>query len=133
FAAQSTVDVLGVNLASVRFVSAQEIDVTLGGPIEITGKRVRVRNPDGSQTDFYPSMRGTFVNLGRQTIQPTIALRPYPAAFAVNIKRGVFIRDLVFQNQTASPVNVVVAALNRVLVEDSRTQLSIPPGSTISR
>jgi hypothetical protein len=46
----------GVGLASERFVNNSEIDVTLGGPAEMTGKRVRVTNAAGTQAEYFSAL-----------------------------------------------------------------------------
>jgi hypothetical protein len=58
FAPSATVQIDGVPLASVAFVAAQEIDVTVATPADLTGRRVVVTNPDGSSADFYPALTG---------------------------------------------------------------------------
>jgi hypothetical protein len=78
-------------------------------------------------------MRGPFVNVRGETVHPTLALRPFSWAFAVDIHHGAFPRALVFQNQTAAPVSAFISALNFDYVEDSRTNLTIQPGSTVYR
>ncbi len=62
FTAATAVDIQAVAISSVSYVSPTRIDVTLAGPTELTGKRVRVTNPDGTQVDFYPAWPGPPVN-----------------------------------------------------------------------
>jgi uncharacterized protein (TIGR03437 family) len=52
FTASTTVEIDGVVISSVQFVSAQEIDVTIGGATELVGKRVRVRD-GGVEFDYF--------------------------------------------------------------------------------
>jgi uncharacterized protein (TIGR03437 family) len=48
----------GVSVGSVQVVGPQEIDFTIGAPAEMTGKRVAVANPDGSQAEYFPLLLG---------------------------------------------------------------------------
>jgi len=59
-AAALTVD--GVSVGSVQVVSSQEIDFTIGAAAELTGKRVAVSNPDGSQAEYFPILDGVAPN-----------------------------------------------------------------------
>jgi uncharacterized protein (TIGR03437 family) len=52
FTASTTVTIDGVELASTSFVSPQEVDVTLGGPAELVGKRARVAD-SGVEFDYF--------------------------------------------------------------------------------
>ena len=62
FTQSSTVHIDSVVLASTTFIGPQEIDITLAAPTDVTGRRVVVQNPDGTQADFYPALRGTVIS-----------------------------------------------------------------------
>ena len=52
FTASTTVTIDGVEIASTRFVSAKEIDVTIGGAAELVGKLARVTD-SGVEFDYF--------------------------------------------------------------------------------
>ncbi|MGA3042459.1 MAG: IPT/TIG domain-containing protein [Bryobacteraceae bacterium] len=53
FDASTQVSVDGVSLSSVQFVSPKEIDVTLGGATEMTGKHFHFASASGAAVDYY--------------------------------------------------------------------------------
>jgi len=55
FDATTMVTIDGVSVASTHWVSAQQIDMTLGGATEMNGKHVQVAEPAGGQVDFFAS------------------------------------------------------------------------------
>ncbi len=56
FDAATAVGIDGVSIASTQLVSAQEINVTLGGSTEMTGKQVHLSNPAGASVDYFASL-----------------------------------------------------------------------------
>jgi uncharacterized protein (TIGR03437 family) len=56
FDASTTAAIDGVSIASTQFVSAQQINVTLGGATELTGKHLHVTTAVGLQSDFFCSL-----------------------------------------------------------------------------
>src|ERR1039458_2631155 len=106
FVPTSTVQIEGVVLASTMFAGPQEIDVTLGGPADLTSKRVVVQNPDGRQADFYSALRGNISdNSPGPLIQPIFPSRTYPGASI-----GTAGTWFALQNQNPEPVDVTTAA-----------------------
>ena len=103
FAASTTVQIDGVVVASTVFAGPQAIDVMLGAPADLTGKRVVVRNPDGAQADFYAALRGSIKEIGSGLlIQPIFPLRTYAGAHI-----GTLGTWFAVQNQNPGPVDVV--------------------------
>ena len=58
FAPQTTVTIDGVVIASTVFVSPQEIDMILGAPAEMTGKRLVLTSPGASGVTYFASLGG---------------------------------------------------------------------------
>jgi hypothetical protein len=46
FTAGTTVQADGVSIASTQFVNSQQINLTLGAPVDLTAKRIVIKNPD---------------------------------------------------------------------------------------
>jgi uncharacterized protein (TIGR03437 family) len=53
FTPSTKVTIEGVSIASTKFVSPTLMQMTLAAATEMTGKRVRVENPDGQQVDYW--------------------------------------------------------------------------------
>ena len=81
FAASTVVEIGSLVVSSTAFISPAEIDMTLGAPADLTGKRVVVKNPDGAQADIYCALRGRFhtPTAGTQQ-QPIFPLQTYYGA-----------------------------------------------------
>ncbi len=53
FSSANTAEIDGATVGSVQVVGPQMMSLILGGPTELTGKRIRVMNPDGSEVDAF--------------------------------------------------------------------------------
>ncbi|MGD0437865.1 MAG: hypothetical protein ABSB86_15485 [Bryobacteraceae bacterium] len=103
----ATLSVAGVSVASSQVVSSQEIDFTLRAPAELTGKRVRVQNPDGTAVDYFPSFRPTPADTVTQELLaggPIIfPLRTWTSAASSPTGENV-----AYQNPGATAIDVTV-------------------------
>jgi hypothetical protein len=64
------VQLSNIKATSITVTSPQEIQIVLGEPAQMTGTKIQVTNPDGSQDTYFSYMRGT--PLG-QSSQPLLA------------------------------------------------------------
>jgi hypothetical protein len=137
FTPQTTVTIDGVVIASTAFVSPQEIDVTLGAPAEMTGKRLVLTNPSASGVTYFASLGG---------VPPSSWLPPGPPnplfpnaqpVFPLEAQlTGIFAGPpgdspggaIGLQNAMSTPVAVTLTlfALNSF---SSSTDVTIPPYS----
>ena len=46
----------GVPIASTKYVSPNEIELTLGGQTELTGKHVSLSNPGGGTVEYFAAL-----------------------------------------------------------------------------
>ena len=104
--------------------------MTLGAPTEIAGKRVRVRNPDGAQVDFFPSWTGDVLSTSPNdpyfNAFPIVSLEAYRQGVT-----GSFRVDsgwLVVQNPNPDPVDVALQVLEDNYSPLRETTLRIPAG-----
>jgi hypothetical protein len=51
------VEIDGATLSKTAFVSAGRVDVVLGAALQLDGKRVTVKNPDGTRSRYYSYLR----------------------------------------------------------------------------
>jgi uncharacterized protein (TIGR03437 family) len=73
FTPATTVSIDGVAIASTKLVSAQEIDVTLGGSAELVGKVARVQDA-GTEFDYFCFEPNDPGNLPTPVVQPLFPL-----------------------------------------------------------
>lgn len=132
FCSATSVQVRGVAIDSIQFVSPQEINFTLAAPMELTGRHVMVENPDGSHVDFFPWLQGV-VNkpsaAGLAQIQPIFSLQ---AELSSSAPGGADMPGvaLALQNQNAFPVDVTLYAVGHVDSLAGANTVTIPGGGT---
>ena len=133
FTSATQIAVDGVAIGGTQFASAQEIDFTVTGPTDLTGKHLVAKNPDGTQAEFFPALRGAYVQRpstgGLANIQPIFPQQRYPAGNA-----GSFIvsnAGVALQNPTLQSVDVNLTAQSTSLNGESitNTTVTLPPGS----
>ncbi len=111
FTASTVVTIDQVRIASVNFVNAQQIDVTLAAAAEMTGKHVRVMNPDRSQVDYWAWLHNLPEGLGRYSGQhPILGLATTASAMwgLLQLAPPGHAFGLALQNPTPAPVDVTV-------------------------
>ncbi len=62
FSSGTTAEIDGAAVASVQVTTAQAMSLILGGPTELTGKRISVTNPDGSEVDTFAFVPQTAIS-----------------------------------------------------------------------
>lgn len=110
FTAQTKVEIEGAVLQDVVSIGPQELEAVLGAPADLTGKRVVVRNPDETEADFYPALRGrsssSFQKVAFQPIFPSrtdlaaegwplvqnASTEPVDLTYTARIGAGVYLR-----------------------------------------
>ena len=56
FDSATTVAIEGAAVSSLRFINSQQMEATLGGAAELTGKRFRGANADGQMVDYFSAL-----------------------------------------------------------------------------
>ena len=129
FTSSTTVAIDGVVLGSTKFVSASEVDVTLGGSTELVGKRVRVTD-GGAAFDYFCFQPNDPVNFpGNSYFGNAVApVQPLFPVFSGTGFSGYTNRSGVVevQNPNPTPATVVVSTGSATY---TYPPLSIPPGS----
>ena len=128
FNANTAVQVDGVSVASTRYVSNQELDITLGGGTDLTGKQVMLRNPDGATVTYYSALRSTPVTGSLTTIQPILPSQLYPAGNAGRLfAPGAPGQDVAIENPGSNPVDVLIESAP-THINTIATAITLPPG-----
>jgi uncharacterized protein (TIGR03437 family) len=97
FDPKAVLSAAGLAISNPKFISDQEMDFTLTAAAEITGRRIAVTNPDGSQAEFFPILPG-FLQNGQELI--------FPLRTAVYFGSGA--SGAYFQNPNTVVANVSV-------------------------
>ena len=105
----TTAAIDGVILSSTRFVKSQEIDVTLGGPADLSAKRLAITNPGGEATIFFSALRPNVIHrpddAALAAVQPILPSQGYAAA---NAGGFLFTHDgIAVENPGPTPVDVL--------------------------
>jgi len=148
FTPATVVTIDQVRIASVNFVNAQQIDITLGAAAEMTGKHVLVTNPDRTQVDYWAWLHNLPEGLGRYSGQhPILGLATTPSAEWGLVPPPGHAFGLELQNPTPAPVDVTVT--NALMLSgfqstgvgtvtqtipawrSSFVEIASPPGSTL--
>jgi uncharacterized protein (TIGR03437 family) len=134
FTSSTMVAIDGVVLASTKFVSASEVDVTLGGATELVGKRVRVTD-GGVEFDYFCFQPNDPVNFPGKSglasqvvnIQPLFPLFAGTSGSLYNGSIGGVV-EIQNPNPTVATVNVADLFVDSVYAAETAQTLSIPAG-----
>ena len=124
FSAATSVSIAGVSVSNTQFIGPSEIDLTLGGAADLTGKRVVVANPDGSQTRFFSAVKcvpdEVPANIALAGAEPLLSMQTWTSAETGFTLRGGAIALL---NPNPVPVDVILQAQYTY-----QATVTIPPG-----
>lgn len=134
FVSGTSVQVDGVSIASTRIVSPTEIDLTLGESADMHGKRIRVRNPDGSAGTYYSYLRAS--NLGASS--RTLLASTVPIFSTATLSTGAFsptvfwpspsaqFNGIALQNSSPGTVSATIALLSAAGASLAQSTISLP-------
>lgn len=133
FDSSTTVSIDGVAVASLRFINSQQIEATLGGATELTGKHFHFANSNGETLDYFSAFPSAPSTPPAGFTGPTgiFPLTPLNVFSSVTTDENLllhpaFKRSLAMQNQSLTPVAVVRGSSSDVLAADTFT---VPPGA----
>jgi uncharacterized protein (TIGR03437 family) len=132
FTSATQVSVAGVALTGVQTISAEEIDVTLAAPADLTGRRVLAQNADGAAATFYSALHATNVQQPTSgpfaNIQPVFPQQLYAAAPAGSFAFGN--QAMALRNPNLDSVNVLIKTVTTSLngAQATGTTVTLPPG-----
>ncbi len=131
FDSSTVVTIDGVSIASALLVSSQQMNVTLGGATEMTGKRLLLTDAAGDRIDYFLAMPGA-----PSTAQPALSTEPfflpittYKTVEWEYVPFSSLQQAFVLQNQTLTPVTVTFFGVGSIGVQIGST-ITIPPGQT---
>jgi uncharacterized protein (TIGR03437 family) len=133
FSSSTTASIDGASVALVQSSSPQKMLLTLGGPTDLTGKRVRVVNPDGSEVDVFPFIPGTPISAPGQAVDgliPILPLQRYTVA-VFGIGGSFNSRWMAVYNPNPFAVNLLLDTTNVVDDFTGERSLTIPAGGSL--
>ncbi len=139
FQPRTSLQVNGIQTQSVKVVSSTEIDIVLAQPGDMTGKRIQVVNPDGSQDFYYSYMRGIDLGVSNQSMLANAipifsAVKHSKATFApIGAAQSSQFTGLAMQNQNLSAANVTVTLYSANGKQLGSSTISLPSGYRLMR
>lgn len=115
FQPKTQVQLNAIKFSSIQYISPQEIQFTLAQPTNMTGQKIQVVNPDGSQDTYFSYLRGIPLT---QSNQPLLAgavpifssMTHSWAVFAPMVPgSGSQFTGIALQNPTLSSADVTVS------------------------
>jgi uncharacterized protein (TIGR03437 family) len=137
FDSTTTVAIDGVAVASLRFISSTQMEATLGGATELTGKHFHLANANGQMVDYFsafpsgPSMPPPGFS-GSTGIHPLVPLNVFSEvildshSLLMPLDLSTSRHGLAMLNQTQAPVTVFRALFSGASTVGS---FAIPPGT----
>lgn len=139
FQSKTQVQLNAIKFSSIQVISPQEIQFTLAETTNMTGQKIQVKNPDGSQDIYFSYLRG--IPIG-QSNQPLLQ-GAVPIFSSMTYAKAVFnpvmavapsqFTGIAMQNPglTDAQVNVALYSSSNVLLGSSTT--NIPSGNRLMR
>jgi uncharacterized protein (TIGR03437 family) len=107
FDSATTATMDGVNLPSVQYVSAQQMNVTLGTTTELTGKHLHLANSSGEQIDYFAALPSTPGDgSAPSTVAPIVPLTTFQTVQWPNPMSDHVNEYAWLLNPTSAPVTV---------------------------
>jgi len=133
------VQLSNVKTSSITVVSPQEIQIVLAAPTQMTGKKIQVANPDGSQDTYYSYMRGIQLD---QSARPLLASAK-PIFSSVTYSQAAFASGwsmttsefdgLAVQNPNQAPATVTFTLFSVSNVPLGSSTVVIPAGNYLMK
>jgi hypothetical protein len=138
FQPRTQVQVSGMKLSSIHVVSSTRVDLTLAEAVQVTGTKIQVVNPDGSQDVYFSYMRGVALGSSAQPLLaatlPIFSSRTHSqATFALERNDTGHFTGLAIQNPNADAAHITLSSYTASSVLLDRTTITLPSGMKISR
>jgi hypothetical protein len=139
FQARTQVQLNAIKFGSIQVVGPQEIQFTLAESTNMTGQKIQVVNPDGSQDTYFSYLRG--LPLG-QSNQPLLAGAVPIFSSATNSvavfnpvmpASGAQITGIAMQNPGLTPAQVTVSLYSSTNVLLGSSAVTLPNGTRMVR
>jgi len=129
FGNAATAQIDGASVASVQVAGPGKILVTLGGPTESAGKRIRITNPDGSAVDVFPFLPGVPIS-SSDALNGGVAILPLQTYIAASFPIGGSFSSggMAIRNPNPVPVQLILDSTDTVGGFQGERSLTVPAG-----
>src|SRR5262249_2801727 len=134
FQPKTQVQLNAIKFSSIRYVGPQEIQFTLAADTNMTGQKIQVVNPDGSQDTYFSILRGVPLMQGAQ---PLLA-RAVPVFSSMTHSWAVFspiaptaagvFTGIALQNPGVAPANISVSLFSSSNTLLGSSSFTVPSG-----
>ena len=134
FQSQTRIQLNAIKASSIALVSPNEIQVTLAETTNMTGQKIQVVNPDGSQDTYFSYLRGIpLMQSSRSLLQNTVPIfssvthssATFPPTGGLN--SGQY-SGVAIQNPGLAPAVVTVSLYSAQNAPLGSTTINVPPG-----
>lgn len=125
--------------SSITVVSPQEIQIVLASPTDITGKKIQVVNPDGSQDTYFSYLRGISLGQSNRPLLSSVvpifsSLTHSQAVFAASsFASSSQFSGVAVQNPSLEPTTVTFTLFSSAAVPLGSSTAVIPSGYRMMR
>ncbi len=132
------VQLSGIKASSITVASPQEIQIVLAEQTQMTGQKIQVTNPDGSQDTYFSYMRGTPWGMSSQPLLasalPIFSSVTYSqAAFAAPAFSTSEFSGIALQNPNLAPATVTFTMLSSAGIPLGSSVAVVPGGNRMMR
>ena len=130
FSSATTASIDGVSIANVQFPAPGELNLTFGGPNELAGKRLVLRNQDGDQVEQFCTTSSVpdQAPANVANLQPLLSTQTWTGAGVQFTMRG---GSIALQNPNAAAADVILQSQNSFSLEDNQTTVNVPAGALV--
>ena len=134
FQPNSQIQLNAIKASSITVISPNEIQFTLAEATNMTGQKIQVVNPDGSQDTYYSYVRGLpLLQSGRPLLQNTVpifsSVTHSKASFGpLGTLQPTQFSGVAIQNPATAPVDVTVSLYSSQNALLGGSTISLPPG-----
>jgi hypothetical protein len=139
FQPKTQVQLNAIKFSSIAVISPQEIQFTLAQDTNMTGQKIQVVNPDGSQDTYFSYLRGVSIGTSNQPLLtgavPIFSSATYTTAVfnpVVPASAAQF-TGIAAQNPGLSPAQVTVSLYSSTNVLLGTTTTTLPSGNRLMR
>ncbi len=130
------VEVDGVGISSISFVSSTQIDVVIADGADLYGRRVTVRNPDLSRAAYFSYLRAAWLGRSARPLlaatDPIFSPLAFSSAFLAGPSDPAAFLALALQNPNADPSDVTVE-LRSASGAIASTSIALPARTRLSQ
>ena len=139
FQSGTQVQLSGFAASSISVVSPQEIQIVLAAPTDMTGKKIQVVNPDGSQDTYFSYLRGIPLGQSSQSLLSSAV----PIFSSMTHSQGTFasagfsstsqFSGVAVQNPSLEPATLVFTLFSATGVPLGSSTVVVPSGYRMMR